>query len=377
MSLAEEPRILTEATRLIGAGRVDEALTQLKGALMAAPDSPRLLALAGHAAAAKHQFVAAYDYFRKAAAADGADGEDGAEALRAFLAKYAPHWHYFMLADGPRNRAYAQAIARAVRPGMTVLDIGAGAGLLSLMAARAGAKVVACELAPLIAAKAKQVIADNGLADRIELHVCHSGRLSVGKQLAEPADLLVTETFDGALLGEGALAAIHDAKARLLKPKAQIIPKGATVQAMLVESQALRDRGSVGTVEGFDLSAFDDIAPPILLHTLTSEHYRPLHTPQTVMSLDFEGRLLPRQKRMSVVKIEADGRADAVLFWFTLALDDAVRLSNAPSGPKDQLARHWSQAACLLRPPQPVRKGQRLTLIAWQSSSDLRFDVKA
>ena len=53
-----------------------------------------------------------------------------------------------MLNDVDRNRSYEAGIEAAIREGggRTVLDLGAGTGLLSLMAARAGAeRVYACE----------------------------------------------------------------------------------------------------------------------------------------------------------------------------------------------------------------------------------------
>jgi hypothetical protein len=67
-----------------------------------------------------------------------------------------PAYHWRMLRDEPRNAIYARAIARHVRAGMTVLEIGTGAGLLALMAARAGARVVTCESNPMIAAAARR-----------------------------------------------------------------------------------------------------------------------------------------------------------------------------------------------------------------------------
>ena len=52
--------------------------------------------------------------------------------------RVAPPWHFPMMADASRNRAYEAAISR-VASGRRVLDIGTGAGLLAMMAARAGA----------------------------------------------------------------------------------------------------------------------------------------------------------------------------------------------------------------------------------------------
>ena len=68
--------------------------------------------------------------------------------LENLAASLLPRWHFPMLNDVDRNRSYEAGIEAAIREGggKTVLDLGAGTGLLSLMAARAGAeRVYACE----------------------------------------------------------------------------------------------------------------------------------------------------------------------------------------------------------------------------------------
>lgn len=54
-----------------------------------------------------------------------------------------PRWHFDMVLDGQRNAAYQVAITRAIElkraageETIHVLDMGAGSGILSLMAAR-------------------------------------------------------------------------------------------------------------------------------------------------------------------------------------------------------------------------------------------------
>ena len=64
-----------------------------------------------------------------------------------------------MMDDKERNDAYEAAIRRAV-PGRYVLDIGCGAGLLSMMSARAGAvQVTSCEAVAVIAERARDIVA--------------------------------------------------------------------------------------------------------------------------------------------------------------------------------------------------------------------------
>lgn len=48
-------------------------------------------------------------------------------------------WHFGMLNDWERNNAFYDALRALVQPGSFVIDIGAGTGLLGMMAARAGA----------------------------------------------------------------------------------------------------------------------------------------------------------------------------------------------------------------------------------------------
>merc|ERR1712137_1011390 len=46
-------------------------------------------------------------------------------------------WHWAMLMDRSRNDPYDQAIAKAAKKATTVLDIGSGTGLLSMLCGRA------------------------------------------------------------------------------------------------------------------------------------------------------------------------------------------------------------------------------------------------
>ena len=66
--------------------------------------------------------------------------------------------------------AWRDAIMRnaSVFDGKVVLDVGCGVGILSMLAARAGAsKVIALETNPEVCRQARAVVADNGLGDVI------------------------------------------------------------------------------------------------------------------------------------------------------------------------------------------------------------------
>ena len=84
-----------------------------------------------------------------------------------------PAWHYDMLNDTNRNDAYDAAITDAVRARRgpngarpcVVLDAGSGSGLLSMMAARAGAtRAYAVERSAHVTDAGEEVVCVNGLA---------------------------------------------------------------------------------------------------------------------------------------------------------------------------------------------------------------------
>ena len=85
-----------------------------------------------------------------------------------------PPIQFNFLADHSRNESYCLAIERVVakmkREGEEChcLDMGAGSGLLAMMAARSGAdSVVACDLHGSVCQTARHVIARNNLSSRV------------------------------------------------------------------------------------------------------------------------------------------------------------------------------------------------------------------
>jgi len=265
---------------------------------------------------------------------------------------FVPRWHFPMLADEGRNRAYAKAIAAKVRPGDIVLDIGCGAGLTAMLAARAGAKhVYACEQQPLIAQAAERVIQQNGLSDRITVIPKMSHNLVVGVDLPEPADVVISEIVDTVLLGEGALATLVHAMHTLAKPAARAIPERGTLKAQLVQSEHLLTLWRPQHAEGFKLDAFHHLANVAQMtpSDLSACSLQSMGAATDLFQFDFMRPDLTSAQAMKHLACSASGTIHAVFVFFEMDLTPGIKLSNGLGS-----GGHWGRTAFLLDQPIPA-----------------------
>lgn len=342
---------LSQATLLAPAaeGRssaVEERLGSLAG---------RLVSM-GEAHLENKQFASAVECFESALYI-APESREARRGLNQALCTIVPRWHFEMLNDEQRNVAFQEALARAVTPDSVVLDIGSGTGLLAMMAARAGAQeVFSCEMVAPLAELARETVALNGFEGRIQIMNKKSTSLCVGEDIRRRADLLVTETVDCGLLGEGIVPSIAHARANLLTEDARIIPRAASVHAMLVEGRRLRGLNYVSHCAGFDVSLMQRYATAsyIPVRLAAFEHVA-LTAPFELFRFDFaRGTLLPERKTISVPVIR-EGLCHAVIFWFDMQLDEQISISNRPGS-----TTHWEQALQCFEHEQPVRAGEVL-----------------
>lgn len=156
----------------------------------------------------------------------------------AMLGQFIPiHYHYQMLDQTPRICGFEAAIAAVVEPGMKVVELGGGTGVLSFFAARAGAGRVTCvERIPHVARAAQRFIEDNGVADRVEVVIADAGDYLP----PEPVDVVICEMLHTAMLREKQLAVIASFKRRYLErfggPLPRFIPEAAVMAVQAVNA---------------------------------------------------------------------------------------------------------------------------------------------
>lgn len=171
--------------------------------------------------------------------------------------------HQTMITDTARTLSYAQfllspANAHLLR-GKTVMDVGCGTGILSLFAARAGAKHVIAIDASAIVERAQQNVEANGFGHVVKVH---RGKLEDLEQELKPwegkVDVLVSEWMGYFLLYENMLPSVLVARDRYLNAQTGVLaPNRMTMHLAAFSSPALLQTKLRfwDSVHGFDMSA--------------------------------------------------------------------------------------------------------------------------
>ena len=283
-------------------------------------------------------------------------------------------FHGPMLLDRARNAAYARAIEAIVTPDMLVLEIGAGSGLLALIAARAGARVVTCEGNPLLAAVAQTIVERNGYADRITVVAKQSDQLRIPDDLPRRADLVVHEIFGSQLVDEGVNDALADARARLLTADAPSLPRGAAVRCALAAADQPRSPARFDDVHGFDLSYFSLLVRPV--QAVFSNRRSGLDQRSVAVSalrMDYDAPP-PFGATTETIVLQSDGgRVDGVMQWIEIRFPDGSTLDNDPfrDGPNSS----WAAAFQPFREPIDTMPGDAITVTLRYRDALLTLDA--
>lgn len=254
---------------------------------------------------------------RQARSGDDADGVVNGLTYWAVESLFPP-WHFAMLNDHRRTRHFRQALEDVVTPSSVVLEAGAGAGLLSLLAARAGAEhVYACEHIPELASLARKIIAENGYADRITVISKPIEDLRVGVDLPSAADILLFDHISCDVLGYGAMAVL-EAASLLTRPGASVVPCAVDLRGRIIDCASLAQKTRVDQVETFDFSLANQFAPPFLTISNFARDLRHLSGSFDIFHFDF-GCPLDRQRQRTIeVAVTHGGTAHGLMIWLNI-----------------------------------------------------------
>merc|ERR1711981_1019193 len=174
--------------------------------------------------------------------------------------------HEEMLKDEVRTLTYRNSMwhNKHLFKGKVVLDVGCGTGILSMFAAKAGAKQVYGVDMSGIVEQATKIVASNGLADKITII---GGKIEEVNLPVDKVDVIISEWMGYCLFYESMLDTVLYARDKWLQPEGLMFPDKASLFMTAIEDHEYKEQKIYwwDSVYGFDMSAIRQIALSELL----------------------------------------------------------------------------------------------------------------
>lgn len=262
--------------------------------------------------------------------------------------------HKLMLTDRPRQEAYRDAILsnRSLFAGKTVLDVGAGTGILSIFCAQAGAAKVYAVEASKIAEIAREIVKENGFETVIQVHQTKIEDFTLDGDQPQ-IDIIVSEWMGFYLLHEGMLDSVLYARDKFLKPSGSMFPQNASIFVAPCAVPSVFDAweshdGVHMQAFGAALRAQKSLKPEVMV--LSAENL--LHEGIVMSWLDLNEVTIEDLNELifnEVIVVQRSGRYQGICIWFDVDFPTnndgtTVTLSTAPSFEPT----HWKQTIILL-----------------------------
>ena len=271
--------------------------------------------------------------------------------------------HRTMIRDRIRTDAFRRAIQSQVRPGDIVLDVGAGSGILSVFAARAGAARVYAVEQTSIAVLAQELAAANGVAD--VLQVIQDDVTQI--ELPERVDVIVSEWLGGFGIDEGMLAPVVTARDRWLKPGGLMIPDSVTAWVALVHDSYLAKTLAFLQDHPYDLD-LGDLVEKTVNEISYSGGFRHLAAADrrsdaarlwttSARRIPVAAAQAPHEAEVELA-VQERGTANALALWFSAELAPGISLSVGPGDPPT----HWGMTTAPLRSPVDLTPGRAIRI---------------
>jgi protein arginine N-methyltransferase 1 len=270
--------------------------------------------------------------------------------------------HEEMLKDRVRTLAYRDAIMNNPQlfKDKIVLDVGCGTGILSIFAARAGAKhVYGVEFAS-IAAHAQEIAKENGYGDKITII---RGKVEDITLPVEKVDIIISEWMGYFLLYESMFDTVINARDRWLADDGMLFPNRAVLYVAAIEDEEYKSQkiGFWDDVYGVDMGSIKKWA---LFEPLVDVVDKELINTDACAVLDIDLKTVKVEELNFAAEyrlnVKRDDKIHAFVAWFDTFFSYSkvpVTLSTSPY----RKETHWKQTVFYLNDVLTVKRGEFIT----------------
>jgi len=269
--------------------------------------------------------------------------------------------HEEMLKDEVRTRSYRDSIYQNghLFKDKVVLDVGCGTAILSMFAVKAGAKhVIGVDMSTIID-KAKEIVAANGMSNKITLL---QGKMEEVKLPFPKVDIIISEWMGYFLLYESMLDTVLYARDTYLNPGGLIFPDKATIYMAGIEDGEYKEEkiGFWDNVWGFDYTPLKATAmSEPLVDTVDMKAV--VTDPTPVLTLDLYTVTTADLAFNMPFTLEAR-RSDfvhALIAWFDIEFSACHKPIKFSTGPHTKYT-HWKQTVFYLQDVLTVEEGEKI-----------------
>lgn len=235
--------------------------------------------------------------------------------------------HLGYVSDLVRLKQFRAALAKTIRPGNCVVDLGCGSGILGLLSLQAGAgRVYAIESSGVIEV-ARETFKRAGRDQQASF--IHGKSQQV--ELPERADVVICDHVGYFGFDYGIIRFMDDARRRFLKPGGTLIPSRIVLRLAAVESETGHRQA-----EGWSAEAVPQEFRWLRTHSVNTKHAVKysrndlLGAAVVLGDIDLQSDQPDYLSWAVELRVERDGVLHGLGGWFECELADGVWMTNSP-----------------------------------------------
>jgi protein arginine N-methyltransferase 1 len=290
--------------------------------------------------------------------------------------QYGSHQYYAMSSDINRMLPYLIALGHAVKPGMVVVELGAGLGIFALYAAKLGAEVIAVEPGSSLEI-CKTLARANGLSSRMTFVASTIDRWET---IERKADLMISEFIGRNIFDENILAN-HRSARRNLAQDGRYMPWRLAARIRGCQSDEMQRKvqressevQAVGRAIGLKLEPYAETLPRLLQsNLLEGSHYSRDHfhatdllevtESQEIAAIDLYKAEDPLTQGVVGLRVLRDGFLDTLIVNFEADLGNGVFLTNELYGPPITSVQDDGKFHPVVGPRRQLRAGDTVNV---------------